>query len=153
MDDTYAVLIAPIVGVIVTIVGVALVRSGRQLKRDGHRVPGVIVGSRPVGIGYVRVSKNVYLKVRGSSSGANTHAPVVRFRTLDGRQMTASPGYGSNVAINREGKEVTVIYDPDKPERVRIDGHIDNVLGPVLFIGLGLLFTVIGTLVSFAVLT
>lgn len=55
-----------------------------------------------------------------SSGGTNRLLfPVVRFETHEGETVEFEAGTGSNVPP-RVGEEVTVVYDPLRPEKARI---------------------------------
>ena len=45
--------------------------------------------------------------------------PSVRFRTAEGRTIEFENGLGTN-APPRVGDEVTVVYDPERPEEARV---------------------------------
>ncbi|WP_052745880.1 DUF3592 domain-containing protein [Allosalinactinospora lopnorensis] len=62
----------------------------------------------------------------------------VRFRTLDGREVTAAtPVYlsyaGSRTPVPRKpGETVTVLYDPEDPSRIRLHGLFGTFFLPSL---------------------
>ncbi|WP_080055927.1 DUF3592 domain-containing protein [Spirosoma aerolatum] len=49
-------------------------------------------------------------------------APSVRYRIQDGRELLFHSSEGRNPPAYSIGQEVTLYYDPAKPERVQLDG-------------------------------
>lgn len=86
-------------------VAVTRYRAATRLVRTGPRVPGEIVDAH-------RLRRH---------NGPDSFSPVVRFRTLDGREITTRPGPWQT-ATSVQGSQVTVIYDEAKPSRIAVDG-------------------------------
>lgn len=114
-------------GLVFGLIGGAITMNAREFRRRAQRTRGLVVG------------------LRASRSGNGTvYYPTIRFTTLYGRQVEAETGYGSNPPPARPGEEVPVLYDPDRPTRIRIDSVMGNgmLLGGV-FLAFGIvLFTV-----------
>ncbi|MEV5572382.1 DUF3592 domain-containing protein [Spirillospora sp. NPDC052269] len=113
--------------------GVYSIRKTRYLRRHGHRVPGVVDR----------------LKFeRGSQTGGNYY-PVLHFHTLDGSFVQTESDVGTNPARSRPGDQVTVVYDPARPDRARPENllGVGTVMG-VVFILLGAGASSIGALIT-----
>ncbi|MBX6386398.1 MAG: DUF3592 domain-containing protein [Microbispora sp.] len=102
------------VGLVFGLAGGAITMNAWKFRRRAQRTRGLVVG----------------LRVRGVGEDT-AYYPTIRFTTLYGRQVEAETAYGSNPPLVRPGEEVPVLYDPDRPTRVRID----NVLGNGMFLG------------------
>ncbi|WP_422736762.1 DUF3592 domain-containing protein [Micromonospora sp. WMMD729] len=85
----------------------ALVRFRRDLAllRRGVRTPGEVVELRPV--------------TRGN--GPRTYYPVVRYRTSDGAVVTATPGRFRQTPLSAAPGPVTVVYEPERPNRILVE--------------------------------
>ena len=70
--------------------------------------------------------------------------PVVQFRTSQGRQVTFTSSSGSYPASYQEGDTVEVAYDPARPDHAEINAFWSVWLGPVIVVGLGIVFSGIG---------
>jgi Protein of unknown function (DUF3592) len=70
--------------------------------------------------------------------------PIVTFRA-DGRSHTFRSNAGSNPPQYRIGETVQVAYTPGNPDDARLSSFEALYLVPLIFGGLGLLFTPIGT--------
>ncbi|MQA96850.1 MAG: DUF3592 domain-containing protein [Streptosporangiales bacterium] len=133
----YFPLLFVLFGLLFCWVGLRLALAGRRLRESGVRVPGVVV-------------RNQWSS--GDGTGG-TFYPVMRFRTADGRDLEVRSEVGSNPAHVREGAQVTVVYDPAKPERARIDSMVGRggAVG-VLFVAVGAVVTVVAVIISVNVL-
>ncbi len=87
----------------------------------------------------------VALDLRSGNDGS-VYAPVVRWQDRSGIAHEFTSRAGSNPAAYEQGETVPVIYPPDEPGRAKIDGFWDRYLLPLIFAGLGSVFTVIGAL-------
>ncbi|MET8528227.1 DUF3592 domain-containing protein [Micromonospora sp. NPDC005172] len=85
----------------------ALVRFRRDLGllRRGVRTPGEMVELRPV--------------IRGN--GPRTYYPVVRYRPTDGSVVTATPGRFRQTPLSAAPGPVTVVYEPERPNRILVE--------------------------------
>lgn len=108
--------------------GWRVIKEARRLREQGVRVPGVVV-------------RLTFSPSRGTDPGG-TYSPVLRFRTAEGQDMETESDVGTSPAPAREGDQVTVIYDPQKPTLARIDSMSGRgtAIGGLLVAG-GLLFT------------
>lgn len=113
----------------VAIAGTVLVRGlrHRQLRRrllsSGTRTSATVVDNEMTSYGG-----------RGSGGGSMSFRPVVRYRTLDGRELTRPVGIGAHRSWGR-GTEVEVVYDSADPSRVALvddRGSLASIVGPVL---------------------
>ena len=85
----------------------AAVRFRRDLGllRRGTRTPGEVLELRPVTFGH----------------GPRTYYPVVRYRTVDGREVTATPGRFRQTPLSAAPGPVTVVYEPANPTRILVE--------------------------------
>jgi len=74
--------------------------------------------------------------------------PVVEFTSADGTRTTFRSSTGSNPPSYETGEQVEVLYRPGSPEDARIDGFASLWLLPLIFGGIGLVATGIGTTVA-----
>ncbi|MEV4821187.1 DUF3592 domain-containing protein [Micromonospora sp. NPDC049274] len=75
------------------------------LLRRGVRVPGEVVELRPVTLG----------------QGPRTYYPVVRYQTVDGSVVTATPGRFRQTPLSAAPGPVTVVYEPANPTRILVE--------------------------------
>ncbi len=59
--------------------------------------------------------------------------PVVRFQTQDGKTVEFESGLGTNIPP-RVGEEVTVIYDPSRPQEAKVTVGSTLWLRPKMFV-------------------
>jgi hypothetical protein len=78
------------------------------------------------------------------SDGSSTYSPEVEFQTPDGESHTYVSGTSSNPPSWDRGEKVTLRYDPGNPERVRLDGFMDNWFGPTILGAMGSVFSLLG---------
>lgn len=118
--------------------GAQTIRTARRLRASGQRVPGVVVR----------------LRWDPSEYGGGQFYPVLRFQMHDGTVIETESDLGSNPAPARQGQPVTVVYDPARPRRARLDTMIGGgmIHGP-LFIAFGTVATLIAAAVTYFVYT
>lgn len=92
------------------------------------------------------VIENVYSH---SSRGSGTYHPRVRFRTAGGQDLIIDSNVGTNPPSYRAGEPVEVLYDPGNPTHFSINSFLSLWFGPVVFGGMGVVFSSIG-LIPFA---
>ena len=113
-------------GAVFAVIGVRVMTVGQRLRRHGMRVPGVVVG------------------LRRSSGDSGVYYPTLRFQTVQGSVMETESDLGSNPSPVRPGQQVMVVYDPERPQRARLDGVGGRgVLRSVLFMIVGAVILVI----------
>ncbi|WP_165966837.1 DUF3592 domain-containing protein [Actinomadura sp. 7K507] len=118
-------------GLLFVAIGVRVIRTGRHLRRFGHRAPGVVV--------------------RTATRGQVSY-PTVRFRMPDGTERETQSDLGTNLPTFRKGQAVTVLYDPDDPDRARLDGPTGSgTLHGAIFIAFGLCFAGVGAIGTAAI--
>ncbi|WP_344208253.1 DUF3592 domain-containing protein [Nonomuraea bangladeshensis] len=121
--------IVPLFGIVFGAVfigtSVRVITVGQWLRRHGTRVPGVVVRLR-------------------RSGGHRVYYPTLRFRTLQGFVVETESDLGFNPSPVRVGQQVMVVYDPERPQRVRLDGAVGSgVLHSVLFLIVGAVVLVV----------
>lgn len=122
------------VGLVFAIGAAIVFLKDRSFAANGVRAPGTVIemiGSRDSDDGY-------------------TYKPVVEFRDADGQPHVFSSSVSSSPPQYSTGEAVTVIYAPGSPDRAIIDSFVDRYLMPLIFGGLGTLFTIIGFGILFA---
>lgn len=112
---------------------------GRARLRSFVRVPGTIVD--------VRHRESSTMETTGT---APSYAPVLAFRTLDGRDVRTESQRWSNMYADKVGSQVQVIYDPQDPT----EAYIGSATGTPLFVYLiAIAIAAIGLLVGLAILS
>ncbi|MQA79796.1 MAG: DUF3592 domain-containing protein [Streptosporangiales bacterium] len=113
MDLDYVLLASVIITVgsffLTVVTGTGLVRqvAGR---RRAVRVPGVVVDVRTRDSGTARAGRR-----------PTTYAPVLAFRTTDGREVQTESRVASNPPVAEAGQRVRVAYDPRDPAEAYVD--------------------------------
>ncbi len=79
-----------------------------------------------------------------NSSGSRSSYPVVRFKSDDGQVVTFQGSMGSSPPDFHVGERVTVRYHVENPHDARIESFVQLWLLPMVFGGLGLIFSSIG---------
>lgn len=82
-----------------------------------------------------------------SSDGDITYAPIVSFRTEDGRTVEFKSGTSSTNASPPVGQTVEVLYNRQRPEEAEINSFSSLWTLNIILAGLGAGFFIIGTLV------
>ena len=79
--------------------------------------------------------------------------PVVRFETQDGKTVDFESGLGTNIPP-RVGEEVTVIYDPLRPQEAKVTIGSTLRFRPRMFVvaGVAALFVVVVPFIVFVLL-
>ncbi|KJY41556.1 hypothetical protein VR41_12085 [Streptomyces sp. NRRL B-1568] len=81
----------------------------------------------------------------GHADDAPAAYPVIEFTSADGTPRRFRDSAGSNPPSYKVGEQVEVLYRPNSPEDARIKGFLSLWLLPLIFGGIGLVFTGIGT--------
>ena len=118
------------VGALLLVIGIVIARANRRFARRARRAPGVVTG------------------VKWSATGPQADAtmtpfPELRFTLPDGRVVETVARSGTTLDAMREGKDVTVLYDPDDPSRAQVASGGATAVG-VAFIVIGGVLVVIG---------
>lgn len=83
------------------------------------------------------------------SSDSTTYAPRYRF-VVEGQQAyTVISSSSSSPPAYDVGEQVKVLYDPENPTDAKIDSFMGLWFGPVLIIGMGLVFSLIAVIPAF----
>lgn len=78
-----------------------------------------------------------------SDSEGTTYAPVVAF-VAEGENYEFTEQVSSSNRPYSEGDEIAVYYDPENPQKARIKSTFNLWVFPSIFLGMGLLFELIG---------
>ena len=73
----------------------------------------------------------------GSTSHVTTYYPVVRYQTKNGKNVTFTSSSGSYPSPYKRGDRVTLLYDPENPQKARIESFSSMWLAPILGFGIG----------------
>lgn len=121
-------------GLVFGLIGGGITMNAREFRRRAQRSRGLVVG--------LRASR---------SDDGTTYYPTIRFTTVYGQQVEAETTYGSNPPPARPGEEVTVLYDPARPTRIRIDSAAGRgtLLGGI-FLAVGIILFTAGAGVALA---
>src|SRR5437868_8574824 len=84
-----------------------------------------------------------------SSRGSGSAHPRIRFRTDNGQEVVFRSSMGTSPPAYEVGEHVPVLYDPVKPANAFINSFVGLWLVPVIFGGIGLIFSSVG-LIPFA---
>ncbi|HMG26258.1 MAG TPA: DUF3592 domain-containing protein [Acidimicrobiia bacterium] len=138
MDDSSALLL---VGVIFIAIGAIFIGLGifffirtRRFLRTAVEVNGTIVE----------------LRESSGSEGGTVYSAVVEFQTADARSIRWEESMASNPPAGQPGERLVMKYDPANPNKARIAKATRMWFMPMLFGGLGLLFFVIGVVLTIA---
>ncbi len=94
------------------------------------------------------VTKGRVIDMRASRSDDGTvYYPVVSYRLQDGALRQLESSVGTNPPRFQVGDEVEVLYDPQKISDVRLKADVEFAVIPIVFIGVGVLFAVIGVFI------
>lgn len=113
-----------------TFLGFVQVRKAKRLTRTGTRAIATVIRNR----------------YSTDSDGDATYIPVVEFFTADRKTITLELSFGNLVKPARIGKKVEVIYNPANPAEAEVNSFFRLVVGPWLFILLGLAGVVLASL-------
>src|SRR5262249_50795655 len=109
-------------GLFAIVRGVLDLRRSRQLRENGTRTSGTVVDNQ---IESHRTASQPGTAGIPGTAGRTwfTFRPAVRFRTMDGREITAIGPASSNRSFVA-GTTVGLIYDPETPTRIElVDGQ------------------------------
>jgi Protein of unknown function (DUF3592) len=128
-----AIGIVALVAVVLTAVGVVFAVRGFQGLRSTRR----FVASSASATGTVTDSVGRWYRTIGDEPGfSRLSHPVVRFITGDGRTVEFESQAGSNLAP-KVGQQVTVLYDPLKPEEAKLKSFMMLWALPSILTALG----------------
>ena len=111
------------------IIGAILWQKGSYLLKNGKKASAIVY-------------KNNFSR---SSDGGGTYMPVVRFLTDKDVWITHELSIGYSPAMP-EGTKLDVLYDPEDPTNVEINSFAQLKFLPTLFVVLGVLGLIFGTL-------
>lgn len=128
-----------LVGVFLTVIGVATTRSQRAFVRTAVETDAEVVGLS---------HRHIGSPARGTA-GSGVWMPVVRFAVLDGSVVEATTRTGTNPPPAQPGQRVRVRYDPDDPTLVALASGVGSgaLLGPLL-VGIGVLVILVALVVA-----
>lgn len=92
----------------------------------------------------------IRLVYSSDSDGGGGYSPVYTFRTISGQVIEVTDRLSSNPHQFKEGQIIDVLYDPENPNRARINKWFNLYFVPMLLGFLGLVFGGIGIAVYIA---
>jgi hypothetical protein len=121
-----------LVGTVFLIISVAFTATTLSFLGGAERTEGVVVDHS------LRTSTD------RDGNSRSAYYPVVEFTAPDGQTVSFESSTGSNPPSNDVGDQVEVAYDPDDPSDARLTSFVSLYLLPLIFGGIGILFTPIG---------
>ena len=118
-------IIISLIGITLMLFAVSRLLKIKELSKTGTKTEGVIFGLEP-----------------GDSRDSNALYPIIRFTTDKEEWITEKYTVGGFSEL-KEGKKVTVIYNPDKPTEFVVQSRVFNVVLGVLVV-VGLVMFVVG---------
>jgi hypothetical protein len=107
-------------------------RQTRHFLQSAVPVPGVVI-------------ENVWRESRSANNGTSgSFHPRIRFRTLDGQEISFITNTGSSPPSHRVNDPVTILYDPQEPHHASIKSFAELWLLPTILCGLGIVFCSLG---------
>jgi hypothetical protein len=113
-------LVLGVAGVVTALAGGVLSIGARRFRKRAERVEGEVVRLRP----------------SRSRNGRIVYYPTVRFTTVYGQRVEAESPLGGTPPPAMPGDKVPIMYDPDRPTRVRVgDAAANGFLAGMIFLG------------------
>ena len=131
-------------GVVLLFFGFKLLFSTRSFIKTATETNGEVIR--------VDLSSSTDTDSSGNRSTSTNYRPVVNFTTSDGQDITFASSVASNPSPYEVGDKVTVLYNPLRPHDAKIKSFVQLWIGTLIVGGLGILFTLIGLLISFFVM-
>lgn len=85
----------------------------------------------------------------GGSSQSRSYHPILRYRTQEGVTKEIVSSVGSNPPRYKKGDSVAILYDPAKPDDMRIHSFANVWLVPLILGFVGVIFIVVGSVLTF----
>jgi len=86
----------------------------------------------------------VDFNLSSSTEGGSSYCPVIDFTTKDGQPVKYFANVCSSPPSYDIGEEVQVLYDPEDPKKVQMDGFWSKYVGTFVLSCIGLPFFAIG---------
>ena len=121
-----------VVGPVLVVRGIQSIRRDSRFQQRALRAQGVVT------------------QIRWDHRGEDSSSyPVVRFNLPDGRTVEASATQGAAPGSGSEGDSVNVLYDPQNPTDIRIDGLFGSgKMGGAVMIVMGVVFFFMGVFIG-----
>ena len=88
-----------------------------------------------------------HMKYRHSSDGSG-YAPAFKFKTLKGESIEFASRTYSDPPEFKAGQDVDILYDPQNPQRARLNKGANLYFMPLLVAVLGIIFLAVGVALS-----
>ncbi len=129
-------LIVIAIGLLIACVGAGLLYSSYSFLQTAVSATGTVVS-----VETIRERKRV---TDGDWEDSVTHLPTVRYTGADGVQREVETAMRSSAYNFAVGSEVSIYVDPAAPETVRINDFMSNWGFCGIFLGFGLIVTLLG---------
>ena len=130
------------VGALFLTIGLVMTWVSVSFVTDAKHAQGTVVGLE------WRKSENHSTSRKSKSDNEPAAYPTVRFTSADGATRTFENSTGSKPPAYDVGERVEVLYRAEAPADAQINGFVSLWLMPLVFTGIGLAVTVIGTVVA-----
>jgi len=85
----------------------------------------------------------------GGNSQSRSYHPVLRYRTQEGATKEVVSAVGSNPPRYKEGDSIVILYDPARPDDMRIHSFGNVWIVPLILGGVGGIFIIVGAVLTF----
>lgn len=119
------------VGLLLLCVGMGLVWWQFQIEKNYLEAEGVVL-------------ENVWRSARNEVGSLQVAYPVITFRDSKGQDVTFTASFGSRPPAHRKGERVRVRYNPENTQEALLDYFWVKWMAPLIVLGIGLVFSVIG---------
>ena len=127
-------------GVMMFLVGTKMLYNTKNFIKIAKETQGVVTGFD------VNVSEKEDLKTRKVSS-TTAYYPKIKFTDSRGKQIEFISKYGSSDPGIVEGDTVSVLYDPEHPNKAKWNTKMALWFGPGMLFGFGLLGSIVGLVI------
>ncbi|MBO3747883.1 DUF3592 domain-containing protein [Streptosporangiaceae bacterium NEAU-GS5] len=116
MIDTLALVFFVAIGLVLALTGVRLLWGTKAFFRRAQRAAAVVT----------RLHEKVVRPSAGRRGREIRYFPLVRFTTMDGREVEAMSPIGVSPPQHQPGDAIDILYDPADPSAIRIDTLISR---------------------------
>ncbi|MCB1505596.1 MAG: DUF3592 domain-containing protein [Hyphomicrobiaceae bacterium] len=124
-------------GVMMALVGGALLLMTVQAVSKSDRTSGEVVA----------IEKSHPMPASKGGAPRVTYTPVIEFKAPDGATHRFTSSWHSTEPAYAVGEKVGILYRRDDPSRAFVDSFAETWLLPIIFSGIGLVFTLVGLVV------
>ena len=85
----------------------------------------------------------------GGSGQSRSYHPILRYRTQAGATKEIVSSVGSNPPRYKKGDSLAILYDPARPDDMRIHSFANVWIVPLILGFVGVIFIVVGAVLTF----